>query len=151
LPIEQLASDPAANKSQAGNVAPKPPEPDFAHSRLDEPPTPDNSVLFTFANGGPTVRLPKIQFPPDELPKNPNQPIVWDRLSMTFWFPDMTPSNWDSPMAKVLQVERGTYVPEKDRFRVRILRMFYAAPEEDNLDPGIRPNFRIDPRPRALN
>lgn len=134
-----------AQSTSAGNAQ------DVAHVRLDAHPTTDNSVLFTFDNGGPTMRLPKVLFNATTLPKDPKQALEFNSVELAFWYPDMTLSDWSSTLAKSFQKQHGEYTPEKDRFRVHILWLYYANPNWDDLLPGKRAPFVHDPRPPRLD
>jgi hypothetical protein len=86
---------------------------DVARVRIDALPTSGNSILFTFENGGPTLRLPKALFASTEIPADPSLPIKGESVGMTFWYPDMTLSDWTSSAGKYFEKQRG--VPRRVR------------------------------------
>ncbi|NGY03346.1 hypothetical protein [Solimonas terrae] len=134
-----------------GQAAPSAKIQDISHVRLDAHPTPENSVLFTFGNGGPTMRLPRVIFPLTVIPNDPQKAIKAEQLEFSFWYPDMTPSDWKGTMTKFFEQQDGKYVPEKDRFRVHVFPMFYANPEWDDLSPERSPNGPApEPRPARV-
>jgi hypothetical protein len=117
--------------------------------RLDTPVTPENSYLQDFGHGV-VLRLPKILYPSLDFPSL-NQPVKAAAIAMTFLYPDMTQSGWQSATGILLEKERGTYVPQKDRFPVNIIWMFYTPPDSDNFVPGSKqPSFRFEPRPPRI-
>lgn len=122
----------------------------IAQVQLDAHPTPTSSVLFTFDDGGPTLRLPKVLFRPSDVPSDPGKAIKAESVGMTFWYPDMRPSEWNSTMDKYFEKQRGVYSAERDRFRVHILWMFYAALAWDDLSPGKWTEHGVEPRPRRM-
>jgi hypothetical protein len=96
---------------------------------------PANSVLHDFGHDV-VLRVPKVLYPASVIPKEPSQPIKAEALSMTFWYPDMTPTDWVSAMDTIIDKARGVYVPQSDRFRVRIVWLFYSPNNWRNLSPG---------------
>jgi len=127
------------------------PDPESNPQRLDLPPTPDDSVQFTFDDGGPTLRLPKVLFAEERLRASSGAGIKAKAVELVFWYPDMTPADWASTMDKYWQKQGHMYVPEKDRFRVHIVWMYFSDPRWDDLDPAKRPPmFGLEPRPPRI-
>jgi hypothetical protein len=133
-----------------GDSSPKATSKSTTSLRLDAPPTRENSFPFDFGNGV-VMQVPRILLSSSSTSKDPNQPIKREALSMVFWYPDMTPTNWVSQMDTILDKSRGTYLSQKNRFRVRIIWMWYTPPDSDNFAPGSQqPSFRFEPRPPRI-
>ncbi|HEX3913437.1 MAG TPA: hypothetical protein VHW71_08020 [Steroidobacteraceae bacterium] len=113
--------------------------------RIDAPVTPANSVLYDFGYGA-ILRVPKILFPDSAIPKDPNEALHFDRLSLVFEYPEMVQTTYPSLLDLVMQRDSGHYVPTPDRFAVLIPWLFYfhgefgdTSVEYANKGPDWRP------------
>jgi hypothetical protein len=120
-----------------------------APARLDAPLTSANSYLQDFGYGV-ILRLPRSLEPTLDF-DHINQPVKAEAIAMTFLFPDMVQTEWASPMEIIFEQQRGIHrPPQKDRFPVNIVWMFYTPPESDNFSSGPQPPFRFEPRPPRI-
>lgn len=113
-----------------------------SEERLDALLTPANSFLMD-VGGDVVIRVPKMLYPSLDL-THVRQPIRSNRISMTFWYPDMTLAGWVVPRRSAQE-----YKPSSDRYSVQILWMFYVPRDSDTFVRGsVQPHpYGPEPRP----
>lgn len=120
------------------NPAPAPVKPIAAASSprksltmpLTAPLTRDNSYLHDFGDGK-IIRVPNSINPGVE-----REPFEAQTISMTLWYPDMVQTGWPGHMTSIFEQQAGTYVEQRDRFRVYIKNLFYS-PGDTGKPPGL--------------
>ena len=105
--------------------------------------TPENSFLQDFGNGG-ILRIPKIVYP-NAVFDHPEKPVQGEIASLTLQFPDMTLTDWKSHMDIIFEKQRGSYVPQKDRFPVYISALFYSPGNMGLMPTGQRTVWSLRP------
>lgn len=116
-----------------------------ADASLTAPLTSENSILSDFGYGV-VLRVPRVLFSPDVLPRDLRVPLRARALSMNFMFPDMTLTNQVAGQNLVWEKLRNEYPFRPDRFPVLLFNLGYLPPDGKTVSDAPQ----LDPTPREI-
>ena len=131
----------AQGKNQSRTESP----PSSADASLTAPLTSENSILSDFGYGV-VLRVPRVLFSPDVVPRDLRVPLRTRALSMNFMFPDMTLTDQVAGQNLVWEKLRNEYPFRPDRFPVLLFNLGYLPRDGKTVSDAPQ----LDPTPTEV-